>query len=979
MSKHLDEIIELLGYAGVQGLAYRSNSYDSLQINAQTTKVLERLSPYAAYISDNKPFVLFFDEPVGVDDKKEIHKKVWNAQVPLAIFCGTATIKVYNGRTINKESCLLPEITSFQFDRANVDASFSFWDISNQSFWINHVHRFDDKKLNDELLDNLIFLTDNLKNTYNVKFATRFVLRLIFIRYLVDRGVNLHYSGFSSDVQSSRKALLALLDNASELYAFFAYLKSKFNGNLFELEDDNPSESISNSALQDVKAFLSANVNLPRGQYSLFNLYDFDIIPVELISNIYEILLGRETREKDNAFYTPKYLVDYILSRTIKGHLEINDTCRVLDPSCGSGVFLVDSYRRIIEKKLDGALYTENNEVLCKTLTDSIFGIDVNPVAIDVAIFSLYLAVLDYKNPKTLDGFTLPDLKKGNLFACDFFDEERLAHIREMPLDFIIGNPPWSDKRGMHIDYCEKHDYMKYMQDNDTCRSFVLRSKDFCSSNTKCCFVLHSKKMLYLQGSQSVKFRDFLLTKTEIKSIVELSSVRELIFKNAKAPAIIITYQFASARAITNRFEYISMKPNIFFRLFNIIVVEKNDVKNVAQKLLAENDWAWKTLVYGLTGDMDNIIHLKASCPSLNHAVLFEDPTLISGTGVQYNDGDRNPALHLVGRDMLHSNAIDHFFLDLDKLEREGFKKPAIHRPRNEMLFQAPYCLVMKGLDMFDYTMRAVFSDVDFVFKEAVYAIKGTNEQRAILHNIVGLLNSRAYSYFNLMLGSSLGIEREQRFFDEILGFPFLFSDDIAAQVENIQEKMKTSNGLTDGEEASDAIDRLNMAILEAYGLSENDYVDYALRIQIPQLTGRNNQNANRVVNAQDLTVYGQYFYDYLSEIFSSSSKYVKISIYPTVAQHYSAIEVVVLDQKPAESIIFIDGDTDTQKKIYAKLSAHKTNELFYAIMDVLYFEENSLYIIKPSYYKNWHPAIAKLDLADITDEILSGRAGGDD
>ena len=51
-------------------------------------------------------------------------------------------------------------------------------------------------------------------------------------------------------------------------------------------------------------------------------MYDFNIIPVELISNIYEILLGREARAKDNAFYTPNYLVEYILDKTTLGFLK---------------------------------------------------------------------------------------------------------------------------------------------------------------------------------------------------------------------------------------------------------------------------------------------------------------------------------------------------------------------------------------------------------------------------------------------------------------------------------------------------------------------------------------------------------------------------------------------------------------------------------------------------------------------------------
>jgi arabinogalactan endo-1,4-beta-galactosidase len=87
---------------------------------------------------------------------------------------------------------------------------------------------------------------------------------------------------------------------------------------------------------------------------------------------------------------------------------------------------------------------------------------------------------------------------------------------------------------------------------------------------------------------------------------------------------------------------------------------------------------------------------------------------------------------------------------------------------------------------------------------------------------------------------------------------------------------------------------------------------------------------------------------------------------------------VIVLDEKPAKWLVLVDGNTDNQKKMFAKLSAHKTNELFYSLKDIMYFDERSFYIIKPNYYRNWHPAIAKLDLMELTDQILSRKNGGE-
>lgn len=980
MSKHLNEIITRLGYSSSPCLKWKSNDYDSSNLAAHTIKVLNVLSPYAVYLVDNEPFVMFFDEPSNLDAQREIQKKVWNAQIPVVIFCGTAVLKVFNGCSIEEDTQFLCDVAELTFDKVDENSPFSFWEITNQNLWGEYKQKFSRKKLNGALLENLSALTDMLKNTYHLPFATKLVLRLIFIRYLIDRGVDLDYKGFSNDVAISQKSLLALLNKSSDLYTLFAHLKGKFNGNLFELDKNEHAGSLTESALCALKDFLSADIRTTKKQPSLFKLYDFNIIPVELISNIYEILLGSEARDNDNAFYTPKYLVDYILDMSIDGHIENHDNCRVLDPSCGSGIFLVNSYRRIIEKKLNGELYIKDDKLLINTLKDNIYGIDRNEGAIDVAIFSLYLALLDYKDPKTLKEFKLPPLKGSNLFVFDFFDEDGLMSLQEeVAFDFIIGNPPWSNKPGKHNDYCNKHGYKQLLQHNDTCRSFILRSKDFNKGSPTCCFVLKST-LLYLQKQKSKNFREFLLTKTKINHLIELSSVRKLVFKDAVAPAIILSYKFSDDNTIGNRFEHISLKPNLFFRLFNIIVVEKNDVKNVQQKMLMENDWAWKTLVYGLVGDIDIIMRLKKDANFITINDTISSHGLIPGTGIKYSEKNdsvnkKEVPLHIREKLFLESERITHFAINTNNMSK--FSRKRVESLRNEKLYEAPYCLTLHGVDMEDYTMRSVYSEKDFVFRESVHAIKGLAKDKTTLLNLVGLLNSKAFSYFNLMLGSRIGIEREERRVNELLEFPYCYGDDIAAQVERIQEIKSRNGDFVVIDDATAEIGKLNRTILEAFGISDNEFVDYALRIQIPQLAKKNDHDAVRNVIVKDFEIYGRYFYDFLTAVFANAGRYIQINVYPKIARHYSVFEVVVSDMQPTEQMMFIDDDNGKQKEMLVKLSTHRINELFYQQKDVLYFEENSFYIIKPNYYKNWHPAIARIDLMEVTDQILSRKNGG--
>jgi type I restriction-modification system DNA methylase subunit len=956
-----------MGYAESSCLIYGRDGFSGVSLSAYYIKVLSELAPYAVYIVDNAPFVLFYEETADMEEQKQRNRKIWNAQIPVTIVCGTGDVKIYSSCSIDREKSAFDEVAAIANDEVAENSPFSFWEITNQNFWVGYTKQFSGENLSDHLLSNLSDITEKLREDYNVGFATKLILRLIFIRYLIDRGVDLDYKGFNSDVIASRDSLLKLLSDKTCLYNLFSHLKDKFNGNLFELGNELDDPCLTVDVLKVLSDFLSANLDTRTGQPSFFDLYDFNIIPVELISNIYEILLGKENREKDNAFYTPHYLVDYILDGSVQPFVRDIGVCKVLDPSCGSGIFLVESYRRMVEKELNGETFTTDDKLLQNILSENIYGIDLNKDAIDVAIFSLYVAALDYKNPKTLKKFILPNLKGKNLFVEDFFNVSSLKLLEEIPFDFIVGNPPWSNKKRLHVDYCKIRGYSEYLQNNDTCRSFILRSKDFCAANTQCCFVLHSK-MLYMQKKPSIRFREFLLTKTRLCKIVELSSVRKLVFKNADAPAVILAYTFSDDEPLKNRFEYVSMKKNLFFELFNLIVIGKPDIKYVPQSFLLENDWAWKTLVYGLSGDIDVICSLKKG-ESLRAFMRSQIPPLISGTGVQYNDGDQLDAFHLFGKPLLDSNeAIEHFSISRSKIGK--FDKKKIHRTRDIHLFQAPYCLTLRGFDMSNYTMKATYEENSFVFKDAVFAIKGSHMQKDLLLSITGLLNSNLYAYFNLMLGSSLGIEREQRQVGEVLDFPFISNNMIAKQVELIQALSKHEDFVVD-QNPTIEIEKLNQMILDAFNLTDNVFIDYALNVQIPQLTGAKDSKAFCSVSNQDLCNYATPFLEALSTIFSFSGKFVSVSVYPAVSKYYSAIEVAVHDSKPENEIQIMDDPTSLQLAL-TRFSPYKINDMFFELKDIIHFEYDSFYIIKPNHYKNWHPAIANLDLAEVVDQVLS-------
>ena len=214
------------------------------------------------------------------------------------------------------------------------------------------------------------------------------------------------------------------------------------------------------------------------------------------------------------------------------------------------------------------------------------------------------------------------------------------------------------------------------------------------------------------------------------------------------------------------------------------------------------------------------------------------------------------------------------------------------------------------------------------------------------------------------MLGSSIGIEREQRFMDEIDKFPYIYDINIAEKVEQIQEE-KQKDKLTNVTNEDEMIEELDNIILQKFNLENNEFIDYALNIQIPLINSRKNM-MTRTVTPEEMEKYASYFQTYFKHIFNKSNKYIKIVLYPRVKEIYSIFELIISDNKNDE-IIEIKNRFD------------KNINDFERIKNKINFEEDSFFIIKTRELKNWNLEAAKLDLEKVISEIVSDEAGGED
>jgi type I restriction-modification system DNA methylase subunit len=321
--------------------------------------------------------------------------------------------------------------------------------------------------------------------------------------------------------------------------------------------------------------------------------YLFNYIPVEILGTIYERFLGKvvrpqgrgvtieekpEVRKAGGVYYTPRYIVDYIVEQTVGKLLEGRTPeqsleLRILDPACGSGSFLIRAFERVCEhweaalmknpskRRRDYWLDPATNDVHLTTdckrriLAATIHGVDLDSGAVEVTQLSLYLKMLEGENRTTLaaerelfgsDIALLPPLqdniKCGNsLIASDFsmipedlvrvhaFDwpEQFRAIMQKGGFDAVIGNPPFiriqtlQESDPSAVKFFKSHYRAAGKGNCDIYVLFVERSLALISPQGKAGFILPNK---FLNAEYGAPLRDMLASGQHLQELVHFGA-----------------------------------------------------------------------------------------------------------------------------------------------------------------------------------------------------------------------------------------------------------------------------------------------------------------------------------------------------------------------------------------------------------------------------------------------------------------------
>lgn len=417
--------------------------------------------------------------------------------------------------------------------------------------------------------------------------------RIVFFRMAEDRGIERYQTLYKlSESENIYKQLCEVFKKAD----------LKYNSGLFHFSiTPDYSEFVDNITLQlniDDGVFkeIFADLYYPKSPY------EFSVISPEILGNIYENFLGSiirltpshqakieqklEVKKAGGVFYTPQYIVDYIVENTV-GDLIKGKTpnqiskLRILDPACGSGSFLLRAYQKLLDYHLEYYIglkkppkevyYIGKDNIPRLTirekkriLTNNIYGVDIDVNAVEVTKLSLLLKVLEDENKDVLEQQqklyqekVLPNLsyniKCGNsLIGNDILDQEDIEHEdilklnpfnweHEFPLvfanegfDAVIGNPPYIKIQTMKetspksLDYYKSH-YLSAKKGNyDIYVVFVEKAINLINENGKVGYILPHK---FFNAKYGGPLRDLIKKNTLLDKIIHFGEIQ--VFSNA--------------------------------------------------------------------------------------------------------------------------------------------------------------------------------------------------------------------------------------------------------------------------------------------------------------------------------------------------------------------------------------------------------------------------------------------------------------
>lgn len=822
--------------------------------------------PYAVATEPPIAVVVDFRREAKEETLRELHRLSWNfSHCPTLITIEPSLLRVWSccespnsNRKI--EEFLVHEIVASDLSGEesialeNRAARALHWvNLVSGEFFAQHPERFNrDGRADQMLLGNLRHIRSELVSHGLVDddVCHDLLARIIFVQFLFDRKdsdgaaaltplklTRLHLDGVLS---SRHESFDSILLDYQDTYSLFDWLNTRFNGDLFPGKGDTVDARalgwakekgiVSKQHLALLAEFIRGDVDMPSGQGCLWPQYSFDVIPLEFISSIYETFVT-ERAAQDGIFYTPPHLVDFVLDRVLPWDGYEWDL-KILDPACGSGIFLVKAFQRLVYRwKRANPDQPIRAELLRRLLERNIFGVDKDPHAVRVACFSLYLAMCDEIEPRNYwTQVVFPTMRERRLICSDFFSENRVGFMSSESriYDLVIGNAPWGDGLVTQLaqEWAKSGDRNWTVANKDIGGLFLSKSALLLKGNGRIAMIQSANSLLFNSSAKAVAFRQELFSTHSVEEVYNLSALRFKVFKRKShttktsvSPSCIVIMR-VDAPDLDDQITYVSPKSLKPLVDEFTIVIEPQDRRRLTVRDAINDASVWTALMWGGARDRALLRKLRRF-PTLassgkEHVIKSgeleasgEEYSVKSREGIIFGDKKKSEP-QLYGRRLFDSKIFPQgsmLYLDVDNVPLAGEIRTHSRDSTDFSAFAWPQLIIKQSWQKSIGRFQARIASSDN--KESVIC----NQSYVSVHADTGLLesacltcNSMLAVYFLQLTSGRIAAYRPEALVRELMALPL-------ASIE--------SNALVN----IDTHEKLDAKVFEAFGMKDAERV----------------------------------------------------------------------------------------------------------------------------------------------------------
>lgn len=778
---------------------------------------------------------VYHDTTLSFDENRyaKIHRRLWNAGiVPLVFILTAGHVKIINCRQAPEigEASNEPVFTPYRALEKLVaaDRAFVAREVAAGTLWENPKFKNDfalEKTAYHKLLSYLKGFRQKLLKLELLSEPTvnRILVMAILVKYLNDRrdtaGNRVYQQGFLRRFsQTDNDDLESLFREKGSCVRLFDHLSRHFNGGIFELTSNEKVE-LEQADLSLIADFLKGDQD-PMGQMLFWPLYSFQDLPVELISNIYEEFLAKnhsKTKKKDSEekgarkesnisdkgiVYTPPMLVDFLLDQCLPLKPETL-SWKILDPACGSGIFLVGAFKRLIQCWRMANDWKKPTHVDLKNiLKNNIFGFDEKPEAVLITAFSLCVALCDELEPLVIwNKLKFDNLRQRNLLGKDFFEIIESGEF-DNHFDLIIGNPPFEStlntSAAKRIEKAKAKERPK-LPDTQLALLFLEQSFRLARKDAAVCLIQPAGPLLY--NGNALQFRGYLFGQFTINQVFDFTPLEGILFSKAQVAAAAIIGR--NAPATDNKILHVTFRRTKTIKEKLLFELDPYDFHWIVNKTIETNKYAWKTNLLG-GGRLHRLLQRLLS-EYLTMGCYLEKKKLSAGwhygegysvgCGSHLNDLPNAKELTALPPKKLKQQfnlkrtpkpapwITDKLDMSPEALTRQGINwnsvlpcnKTFFEEPRNKnrKIFSPHHVLIREKVD--GLAIPAVFTDKYLVFTNQIVGISAPEKEKDHLQVLARRLNeSKLYGILATLLSGRILVGRSNSLYaSDIMDLPY--------------------------------------------------------------------------------------------------------------------------------------------------------------------------------------------------------------